>query len=201
MTHRTAVFAYGSLVDPASASRTLGRPVRRTLPARLPGWRRRWSTARDNRRSEKTFARTGDGWLPDVVLTLNLEPVTLPPPSRPAGAPNGALVEVTEDELQRLDQRELRYHRVDVTDAVLAPGAEQVDRVVAYTARDEHHAPSPPEGAVVLAAYVVAVETAFDALAPGGLDTYRSTTGPPPVLVIDAGLVQGRVPDGNPVTW
>lgn len=201
MTHRSAVFAYGSLVDPASAARTLSRPVQRTLPARLPGWRRRWSAARDNRRSEKTFARARDGWLPEVILTLNLEPVTLLPPSGLAGAPNGALVEVTAEELQRLDQRELRYRRVDVTDAVCAPGAEQVDRIVAYTARDEHHAPSPPQGAVVLAAYVVAVETAFAAVAPGELATYRRTTGPPPVPVLDAVLVQGRVPDGNPVAW
>ena len=73
MSPRLALFAYGSLVSPASAARTLGRPVEAPAPARLPGWRRRWSLARDNLRSEKTFARA-DGSAPPYFLGLNIEP-------------------------------------------------------------------------------------------------------------------------------
>ena len=69
---RLAVFGYASLVSPASASHTLGRPVA-PIPARLQGWTRAWSLARDNRTSEKTFARP-DGSEPAYCLGLNLEP-------------------------------------------------------------------------------------------------------------------------------
>ena len=102
---RLGLFVYGSLVSPESATHTLGRPVEASAPLRLPGWRRRWSTMRDNHASEKTFARS-DGSLPGHVLGLNIEPC-----DDPAEAPNGVLLELGEEELERLDVRELRYER------------------------------------------------------------------------------------------
>ncbi|MGI8727624.1 MAG: hypothetical protein ACR2K6_08110, partial [Solirubrobacterales bacterium] len=60
-------------MDPASASETLGREVGEPTPATLLGWRRRFSQARDNRRCEKTFARSDDGSVPTWILGLNLE--------------------------------------------------------------------------------------------------------------------------------
>ena len=39
---RTALFAYGSLVDPVSAALTLGRGVEEVWAARLAGYRRRF---------------------------------------------------------------------------------------------------------------------------------------------------------------
>ena len=107
-----AVFGYASLVDPRSAGATLGRPVR-AAPARLPGWRRRWSLYRDNLREEKTFAIEPGGEVPPFVLGLNLEPA---PDSNPAV--NGVLIEVSEAELERLDLREIRYDRLDVTELI-----------------------------------------------------------------------------------
>ena len=118
---RTAVFAYGSLVSPASAELTLGRPVAISPPLRLPGWRRRWGAARDNTAVEKTFARADDGTLPPYLLGLTLEPA----PGE--DGPNGALVEATEEEMERLDLRELRYDREDVTTALRGVG-EAYDR-------------------------------------------------------------------------
>ena len=72
MSQRLAVFAYGSLASLASAERTLGRPVQSAGPARLAGWWRSWSQARDNVRSEKTFA-LADGATPSHCLGLNVE--------------------------------------------------------------------------------------------------------------------------------
>src|SRR5690349_18217740 len=109
---RLAVFAYGSLVDPRSASLTLGREVSSPLPARLVGWRRRWSVCRDNNNSEKTFAIQPDGEIPPWIIGLNIEP------DPDDVGPAGALLEVTEADLDRLDLREMRYERVDVTAAV-----------------------------------------------------------------------------------
>lgn len=192
---RLGVFGYGSLVDRASAAVTLGRAVEAVRPMTLPGWQRRFSTARDNVTSEKTFARAGDGMVPPTVLALNLE-------SSPDGAeaPNGALIEVDEAELARLDGRELRYDRVDVTAYVNGQGVG-FDGVFAYVARAQHLAVEPPEGAVVLASYVAAVETAFATLGEDQVATYHYTTGGPPVELMDGVLMEGEVRRGNPTRW
>ena len=194
---RTAVFAYGSLVSPASAELTLGRPVAISSPLRLPGWRRRWGAARDNTAVEKTFARADDGAVPPFLLGL-----TLGPAPGDAG-PNGALLETTEEELERLDLRELRYDRVDVTAALRGAGeaAEAYDRLYTYVAKAEHRIDSPPPGAAIVAGYARAVETAFEELGPGQLDLFRETTGPPPVELIEAELVRDEIPPGNPREW
>ena len=71
VSERLAVFAYGSLVSAESAARTLGRPVPAAPSARLEGFTRDWSLARDNLRSEKTFERP-DGSLPAWCLGLNV---------------------------------------------------------------------------------------------------------------------------------
>jgi hypothetical protein len=188
-----AVFAYASLVSPESAAATLGRRVEASAPLRLPGWRRRWSTFRDNLGSEKTFAHAGGGSLPRWCLGLNIEPAAGEP------GPNGVLLYVASEELQRLDLREMRYDRVEVTEAF--DGLPDETIVFAYTAKPRQHAPEPPEGAVVIASYVAAVEGAFAALGDGELELYRETTERPPVPVIDAELVRDHIPDGNPRDW
>jgi hypothetical protein len=189
-----AVFAYGSLVSLLSAERTLGRPVAHAGTARLVGWRRRWSQARDNTKVEKTFARS-DGTVPRFCLGLNVE--------RGDGAPspNGALIEVAEAELDRLAMREIRYDRVDVTDALRSMTPGQFDQVFTFTAKAENFAPSPPPGAVILATYALAVEMAFEELGPTELEAFRESTGPYPVEVVEATLVRDRSPSGNPREW
>ena len=191
---RLAVFAYASLVDPASASQTLGRPVEIAGLGRLPGWSRGWTVARDNRATEKTFARP-DGSLPRFCLALDLAPELDAPP------PNGALIEVSEAELGRLDLRELRYERVEVTEAIAAEGVDDFAAVFAYRSRPEHHALTPPEDAVIIAAYRATVEAAFAALGADQLELFRATTPPPPVEPVEATLVNDRIPEGNPRAW
>jgi hypothetical protein len=190
MTGRIGLFAYGSLASAASAGRTLGRPVEGVVVARLPGWRRRWSQVRDNLATEKTFAHAETGAVPPHCLGLNLEP-------DPGGAgPNGVLFRVTEPELQRLAIREIRYDRIDVSDAVTG-----FDRVVTFTAKPENFAPTPPPGAVILAPYVRAVEAAYGTIGADELDVFHQTTGPVPVEVIEAVLVRDEIPPGNPRDW
>lgn len=200
----TAVFAYGSLVDPASAAATLGRGVGEPLVVTLGGWRRRFSQARDNESCEKTFARSGDGWVPPFVLGLNLER------SSGSGAdegprdptPNGVLVAVDEGDLARLDRREIRYLRTDVTaDVTYASEAPRFARVLTYVARLENLAITPPSGAVILRRYADTVEDAFATLGADQLDHYRRSTLPYPAEVIDGDLVGDRIPEGNPRDW
>jgi cation transport regulator ChaC len=176
------LFAYGSLVNAASASITLGRDLEPEAVMRLAGWRRRWSLVRDNETSEKTFAR-GDGSRPGFCLGLNLEPA----PGQPG--PNGVLYRVSEAELERLDLREIRYHRVEA------------GSVVTYVAKPGHFAAEPPDGAVIIAAYLQAVEAAFAGLGEGELEAFRTTTEEPPVEVVEAVLVEDRIPPGNPREW
>ena len=190
-----AVFGYGSLVSARSAATTLGRPEPTPLrPARLRGWRRRWSQARDNHRSEKSFA-LADGSLPPHVLSLNVERG-----EDDAGPVNGVLIELTEAEFDRLDLREVRYNRIEVTELVEADGPLP-DPVIVYSAKDEHFAPEPPPGAIILATYAAAVEDAFAALGDGELEHYLACTGPYPVERVAATLVRDRIPAGNPREW
>jgi cation transport regulator ChaC len=187
------LFGYGSLVLPGSAEMTLGRPVGEPRPARLRGWRRRFSQARDNLTCEKTF-ELADGRRPEWILGLNVERG-----EDDAGPVNGVVIELSDAELDRLDIREIRYNRVEVSELVDGDGLPE--RIVTYSAKSAHFAPEPPADAVILATYANAVEGGFDALGPGELDTYRATTGPYPVERVAATLVIDHIPDGNPRAW
>jgi hypothetical protein len=196
---RLAVFGYASLVSPASAAETLARPVEIAALARLHGHARGWTVGRDNTATEKTFARP-DGSIPLHCLGLNVDPA--------AGAepPNGVLVEVSEAELDRLDLRELRFHRTEVTGAIeIEPAgdgaAARFDTIFTYRARPENRFPAPPEDAIVVATYPRLVEAAFAELGREQLDLFRATTTPPPVEVTEATLVADSIPPGNPRAW
>src|SRR5205085_3142552 len=106
------LFGYGSLVLPESASMTLGRPAGEFRAAELRGWKRRFSQARDNLTCEKTFECEG-GRRPEWILGLNVEQG-----QDEVGPVNGVAIELSEAELDRLDVREIRYDRLDVTDLV-----------------------------------------------------------------------------------
>ena len=189
---RLGLFGYGSLVLPGSASMTLGRPIGEMRLARLHEWKRRFSQRRDNLTCEKTFECDG-GRRPEWILGLNVEPG-----SDDAGPVNGVVIELTEAELDRLDLREIRYDRVDVTGTV--EGEAMPERIVTYTAKEFHYAPEPPDDAVILATYATAVEKGFEGLGPGELDHYRAST-PYPVERVAATLVVDRIPEGNPRDW
>jgi hypothetical protein len=193
---RIAVFGYASLVSAASASQTLGRPVEFAAVARLQGWSRGWTLGREQATSEKTFARL-DGTVPRFCLGLNIDR------DETAAAPNGVLLELTEAELERLDIREIRYLREDVTEALMVTSgdADGLDTVYAYRARPERHHPTPPDDAIIVATYPTTIESAFGALGPGELGLYRETTAPPPVEVAEAKLIEDRIPEGNPRAW
>ncbi len=191
-----AIFAYGSLVAAASAAETLGRDSVQPRPARLGGWLRSFSLVRDNRRCEKTFADPG-GRIPDLILALNVEP-----DPRGRSQVNGALIEVSESELDRLDRRELRYGREDVTGAITVGRAgPRPDSVFTYVAKPGNRATVPPPGAVVLAAYERTVERAFAELGEGQLDAFRRNTRTCPAERIEADLVSDEIPAGNPRAW
>jgi cation transport regulator ChaC len=189
---RIGLFGYGSLVLPESASMTLGRPVEEPRMARLHDWKRRFSQRRDNLTCEKTFECDG-GRRPEWILGLNVEDG-----EDDAGPVNGVVIELTEAELDRLDIREIRYDRVDVSGSLEGQGLPE--HVVTYTAKDFHFAPQPPDDAVILETYAAAVERGFNGLGEAELDHYLATT-PYPVDRVAATLVVDRIPEGNPRDW
>jgi cation transport regulator ChaC len=189
---RVGLFGYGSLVLRESASMTLGRPIGELRRARLHDWRRRFSQRRDNLTCEKTFECEG-GWRPEWILGLNVEEG-----EDGAGPVNGVAIELTEAELDRLDSREIRYDRVEVTGSV--EGEDLPERIVTYKAKAFHFAPEPPEDSVILATYAAAVEEGFEELGPEELEHYLATT-PYPVDRVEATLVVDKIPDGNPRAW
>lgn len=192
---RLAVFGYASLVSPESAAMTLGRPVEIAGLAALRDHARGWTVGRDNHTTEKTFARP-DGTVPRHCLGLNVEPE----PGAPA--PNGVLIAVSEAELDRLDIRELRFRRTEVTDWIEPePDVPPFDAVFTYRARPENFHPRPPADAIVVAAYPRHVEAAFATLGGDQLARFRATTAPPPVEVVEAALVADAIPPGNPRAW
>ncbi len=193
---RLAVFAYGSLVSPQSFEQTLGRAPAELHPRRLLGWRRRWSIVRDNLAAEKTFARESDGELPRWIVGLNVERDAA---AGPESAPNGALIEVSEAELERLDLREMRYDRVEVTSDV--DDSAGFKPVFAYTAKAEHFSPTPPADAVRMAPYLRALEAAFGELGDGQWQLFLDTTEPHPGETIEPVLVRDQIPPGNPRDW
>jgi cation transport regulator ChaC len=190
---RLGVFGYGSLVIPESIELTIGHPVQMSWPTRLCGWRRRFSQARDNLTCEKTF-ELANGRRPEWILGLNVEAG-----EDPSGPVNGVVLELTDAELDRLDIREIRYDRVDVTE--LVEGEDLPDRIITYAAKPDHFALEPPDDAVILATYANAIEQAFGALDDGELEYYLQTTGPYPVERVEARLVIDHIPEGNPRTW
>lgn len=192
-----AVFAYGSIVGRESIGETLGREVPQPIPARLANWRRRWSLVRDNARSEKGFEPL-EGEPFDFCLGLNLEPA---PGLEAADWPNGALVELNQAELERLDRRELRYDRLEVTPHVRTDRPHPFAAVYAYRAKPEHFAAQPPPRSVVLASYLQAVEAAFADLGEREAAAFARTTEPPGVPVVEARLTRDEIPRGNPRAW
>jgi len=156
------VFAYGSLV-------ALGG--RRAV---LPGHRRTWGVAMDNALALPGYKRYADpltGAHPAVrVAFLDLAPDV-------AAQVQGVLLDVSAAELAALDARERNY----VRGAVELAGGE---RAWKYRGTPEGRARGQEPPVVVQRAYLDAVRTAYDALAPGALARFDASTDPPPGPVV-----------------
>ena len=151
-----------------------------------------------NTAHEKVFERV-DGEPFEHVVGLNIERA---PDAAEAEWPNGALIELTEAELERLDRREVRYDRVEVEPGdAITDGPHGFDRVYAFTAKQGHFAEETPPNAIIMATYVQACEAAFNELGPGSWEEFVATTGEFPAPVVDARLVVDEIPEGNPRAW
>lgn len=113
------VFGYGSLLSPASVSRTLGRPVALAdlIPCAVAGYRRTWTA--------RVPVWVGPAGEPADALFLDLT-------RSPGDTCNGILLTASEAELALLDTREPGYERR----AVSAMVGDGVVEAVAYVVPD-----------------------------------------------------------------
>lgn len=176
-------FAYGSLISPASAHRTLpGLDERSCLPARCAGMHRTFGVAfpNDGSQSDKWYA-DDSGHRTPRILFANLEPA-------PATAANGILLPVSRAGLDRLRRRELRYDAVDVTARVrLWDGGRPSLPVIAFIGKPEFTRPADVAAGLVPFAYLEAIRAGvrfWDSRARGFAAAYAvSTREPPPERV------------------
>jgi gamma-glutamylcyclotransferase (GGCT)/AIG2-like uncharacterized protein YtfP len=160
---RQFVFGYGSLAGEAAGH-----------PAVLAGWRRVWGVAMDNSvdiPGYKSYRLRADGSRPAVFVAF-LDVVEA------AGASvDGLLLEVDDDALRALDERERNYERVDVGSAVSdAPAGASVWTYRGTAAGRERLRRGVRDGrAVVALAYLETVRAGFasagvrDGVEPGRL--------------------------------
>jgi cation transport regulator ChaC len=171
------LFGYGSLVSPASVEGTLGRPVELSTGfgrATLSGYRRAWIASMANIHNDPTdkyFVDASRRRFEGTVSSLGIYPAP--------GEMNGVILRLEEADLDAFDKRERRYSRVDVTESVTSEIPFE-GRVMAYLTRADAvriGEESRQEGKDHRSAgYERLVETAFAALGPKELATYRSTT-------------------------
>jgi cation transport regulator ChaC len=169
------VFAYGSLMDPAEAARTLGR-VPEMRPAVVEDLARSWCVGTAGR----AYACEACGGRLPVAVVLGVRPA--------AGArTSGVVLRLTGAERRSLDRREASY-----TPAWLAPDAVHARpplprdaEVLVYVPDPRRLAAAGRPGAAIPAAYAGTVARALAAAWPGH---------PPPPLVtaVDAGPVALR---------
>lgn len=160
------VFGYGSLVADDVA--------RGAKVARLPGFRRTFGVAMDNREAipgYKAYVEPGGSRPAVVVAFLDIE-------RDPGTTVNGTLRAVSDAELDALDRRERNYERIDLTDAVT--GASGGGPVYAYMGSPAGRARlerGRAEGrAVVPHAYLELVRAAFAELGPDEERAFLAST-------------------------
>lgn len=188
------IFGFGSLVDPDEFVRYVGyQPAMEVewAPARLNGHGRAWNVGMNNMiaRPDDKFYVTADNRRYDGIV------VTLGVVANRDCAVNGVVFRVERRALQRLDRRERRYDRVDVsgsiaTSAQLRPGST----VYTYIPTSEALAVGL-EGiksgtGAVSRSYYDRVERAFAQLGEGQLAQYRATTPEPTVAITELQVIR-----------
>lgn len=181
------LFAYGSLVSPASAASTLRYrppPLDGPLPATLAGYRREWNVG-SNREShpERLLVESDGRPFAGTLAVLGLI-------EDPDAECTGALYRLSQHDLVLLAARERNYSLVEVDlahpaagiDHGAPSGSERSPTVLTYVPRPEALArllaARTAGSAVVQLDYRRRVECAFEALGRGQLAGFRRTTTP-----------------------
>ena len=185
------LFAYGALVahaPPGISRRQTGSGV----IADLPGFRRTWGVAMDNRLSipgYKYYVDPVTGARPAAVVAfLDIEPC-------PGSTVNGICVPVTADRLDVLDRRERQYGRIDLRERFPMLSGPVWAYVGGEPGRLRRREGDRTGITVVARDYIVGVERAFDELGARERRAYDLSTASAGCPVI--ALSRRRVPGGR----
>ena len=185
------LFAYGSLVAdrPPGINR---RPTGWGLVADLPGFRRVWGVAMDNRISipgYKYYVDPVTGARPAALVAfLDLEPCL-------GSRVNGICVPVSADRLDVLDRRERQYVRIDLRERFPMLSGPVWVYIGAEAARLRRREGDRAGTTVVVRGYIVGVERAFDELGARERRAYDLSTASAGCPMI--ALSRRRVPGGR----
>jgi dephospho-CoA kinase len=181
------VFGYGSLVDPASFSATIGRDLRPGVDffeAELAGFGRRWNYGVMHVRA--TGPGPDGGMTEYTLVALGIVPAA-------GETVNGIVGRVDRVELAALDDRERHYDRVDVTAATTHHAPEVDGRIVVYVPRREavehYERARDARRAAIAQRYWDLVDRAFHAFGPQAHARYHRSTPPPDVPVMSLSRV------------
>jgi hypothetical protein len=167
---RLFVFGYGSLLSAVSRAKTL--PDHRAgaaLPAVARGFRKTWTACGLNRAG---YANAGMN-APAFLASLNLE-------RDPEAVVHGVLVELSRQDVLRLDRREALYVRFDITSSVdLLDGGQLPDgaRVIVYLALGDPSSGSRPDDVAIRQDYVdlmLAAGRELDLANPSAMGSFAS---------------------------
>jgi cation transport regulator ChaC len=173
------VFGYGSLLELHRVSPDAGPPV----VCELGGYRRTWNVAMDNRQTLPGYKHYVDretgargSWF---VTFLNIVPDA-------DATVNGVMFDVDDAALERLDQRERNYDRVDLSGAL----AEAVDGPVwtyvgSAAAARRFRIGCLTDRAVISRDYYDSVRKDFARLGSDALARYADLTDPVPCPMLD----------------
>jgi hypothetical protein len=178
------VFGYGSLVDPVSFGRTLGRRLRPGVDffqAEVDGYGRRWNYGVMH--SVGRAPGPEGAWVEHTIVALGVV-------EHGNETVNGAVAWVADDELGALDLRERHYDRVDVTRRASVAGAATGEApIVIYVPHAEaiaHYVVARDAGtAAIDRRYWDLVEAAFAAFGADARDRYLRSTPAPDVPILD----------------
>lgn len=171
------VFAYGSLLSPASLRGTLPEvSLDACVPARCAGFTRAFDVAFPNDGSQPDKAYFDDrGERPPFVLFANLA-------EEDSAVVNGVCVPVSDRDLDRLRDRERRYALCDVSQSVAGyAGSRLTGEVLAFLGRPEFRTGDHVSGAAAPHSYVssmVGGAAFWDRRAPGFHRDFLSSTRP-----------------------
>ncbi len=185
------LFAYGSLVGdrpPGISRRLTGSGV----IADLPGFRRTWGVAMDNRISipgYKYYVDPVTGTRPAAVVAfLDIEPCA-------GSTVNGICVPATAERLDRLDRRERQYVRIDLQQRFPMLSGPVWVYVGCEPGRVRRREGDRTGTTVVAEDYVAGVERAFDALGARERRAYDISTASAgcPVIALSRRRVPGEL--------
>jgi hypothetical protein len=178
------VFGYGSIINLESAAKTLGRPIKDddAFIVDLQNYVRIWRVV-----APVIVHRDGEQLIHAVFLDIQ---------NQVGKSVNGILIDLSIDELNKLDIREKHYNRIDITPHVRPPLDNS--RIFAYQGKPQFFVENFADPKV-LARYVDIVYQGIRHWGTDFQEKYEATTLPHHFDVID-GVYRFNDPEQNIVT-